>query len=55
MDWSDTAHWLPLAFLGAMGLAILIYAVMDGYDLGVGLLMLRADEADRDMTVSYTH
>ena len=52
MDWSNTAHWLPLAFLGAMGLAILIYAVMDGYDLGVGLLMLRANESDRDMMIA---
>lgn len=52
MDWSDTAYWLPLAFLGTMGLAILIYAVMDGYDLGVGLLMTDATESERDMMIA---
>ena len=52
MDWSNTAHWLPLAFLGAMGLSILIYAVMDGYDLGVGMLMIDAVESDRDMMIA---
>jgi cytochrome d ubiquinol oxidase subunit II len=31
---------LPLVFAGLMGLAILAYVVLDGYDLGVGMLML---------------
>jgi len=31
---------LPLIFAGLMGLAILAYVVLDGYDLGVGMLML---------------
>ncbi len=31
--------WLPLAFLALMGLSVLIYAVLDGYDLGVGILI----------------
>lgn len=30
---------LPLVFTGIMGLAILMYVVLDGYDLGVGMLM----------------
>lgn len=30
--------WLPLVFLGLMGLSALIYVVLDGFDLGVGLL-----------------
>ena len=28
---------LPLVFAGLMGLAILAYVVLDGYDLGVGM------------------
>ncbi len=52
MDWGNTEYWLPLAFLGAMGFSILIYAIMDGYDLGVGILMSNATEADRDMMIA---
>lgn len=33
------AYWLPVIFILLMGLAILIYAVLDGFDLGVGILM----------------
>ena len=33
------AHLLPLIFLAVMGLALLAYVVLDGYDLGVGLLL----------------
>ena len=32
-------NWLPLAFILLTGLAVLIYAVLDGYDLGVGILL----------------
>lgn len=35
----ETWSWLPLVFAGLIGLAILIYAILDGYDLGVGILM----------------
>lgn len=33
------AEWLPVVFVSLMGLAILIYAMLDGYDLGVGILL----------------
>jgi cytochrome d ubiquinol oxidase subunit II len=46
----DTA--LPVIFLVVMGLALLVYVVLDGYDLGVGMLMPRAGEADRDTMVA---
>lgn len=42
------ADWLPVVFAGLMGLSILIYVVLDGYDLGVGGLSLFATEAERD-------
>jgi cytochrome d ubiquinol oxidase subunit II len=46
----DTA--LPVIFLAVMGLALLVYVVLDGYDLGVGMLMPRAGEADRDTMIA---
>ncbi len=30
--------WLPVAFASLMGAAVLLYVVLDGYDLGVGIL-----------------
>ena len=45
----DPAQWLPLTFAALMGLSILIYVVLDGFDLGVGVLFpfAEADEKDR--------
>lgn len=33
------AENLPVIFVGLMGLAIFVYAILDGYDLGVGILL----------------
>jgi cytochrome d ubiquinol oxidase subunit II len=46
------AQWLPLAFAVLMGVSILAYVILDGYDLGVGLLMAGASRAERDVMVS---
>src|SRR5690606_26735585 len=35
----DPAFWLPLVFMGLMGFAILAYVLLDGFDLGVGILL----------------
>ncbi len=45
----DPGTWLPFAFAFLMGLSILIYVVLDGFDLGVGVLLplATADEKDR--------
>lgn len=51
-DWSQASVWLPLFFLGAMGFAMLSYVVLDGYDLGVGILLNRAVDADKDVMIS---
>ncbi|WP_370399981.1 cytochrome d ubiquinol oxidase subunit II [Sulfitobacter sp. JB4-11] len=48
----DPAVWLPWTFAALMGLSILIYVVLDGFDLGVGLLMPLADEAEKDRLVA---
>lgn len=51
-DLSTPAGWLPVAFLLVMGLAMLAYVVLDGYDLGVGLLMADAEPVERDRMVA---
>ena len=51
-DWSQASVWLPLFFLGAMGFAMLSYVVLDGYDLGVGILLNRASNSDKDVMIS---
>ena len=44
-------EFLPLLFMAVMGLALLAYVVLDGYDLGVGLLMPYATDDERDMMI----
>ena len=51
-DLSQPAGWMPIVFLGVMGLAMLAYVVLDGYDLGVGVLMRRASEDDKDAMIA---
>jgi len=46
----DTA--LPVIFLALMGVSMLVYVVSDGYDLGVGMLMHRATEAEKDVMIA---
>jgi cytochrome d ubiquinol oxidase subunit II len=48
------AYWLAIIFIGLMGLSVLVYAILDGYDLGVGILlpMGEADEAQRDTMIA---
>jgi cytochrome d ubiquinol oxidase subunit II len=43
---------LPLIFAGLLGLSILIYVVLDGFDLGVGLLFPFATPDQRDRMVA---
>jgi cytochrome d ubiquinol oxidase subunit II len=43
---------LPLVFAGLMGAAVLAYVVLDGYDLGVGMLMPAADAREQDLMVA---
>lgn len=47
-----TGGWVPLVFMALMGLAMLVYVVLDGYDLGVGILLRRADDAQKDAMVA---
>lgn len=43
---------LPLVFAILMGAAILAYVVLDGYDLGVGMLMPAATDEEQDVMVA---
>ena len=49
MNWDQA---LPVIFMGLMGLAMLAYVVLDGYDLGVGLLLPRASDAHKDSMIN---
>lgn len=46
------AQILPLVFMAVMGLALLVYVILDGYDLGVGILLPFADDDEKDIMVS---
>jgi cytochrome d ubiquinol oxidase subunit II len=43
---------LPLIFLLLMGLAILAYVILDGFDLGVGILLPAGQRDEQDLMVS---
>jgi cytochrome d ubiquinol oxidase subunit II len=43
---------LPLVFAILMGAAVLAYVVLDGYDLGVGMLMPAASAGEQDVMVA---
>ncbi len=45
-------QWLPFIFAGLMGASILIYVVLDGFDLGVGILFPFATPDQRDTMVA---
>ena len=49
MNWD---HALPVIFMALMGMAMLVYVILDGYDLGVGLLLPRADDQHKDVMVA---
>ncbi|MBN8494057.1 MAG: cytochrome d ubiquinol oxidase subunit II [Burkholderiales bacterium] len=49
IDWATA---LPVVFMALMGVSMLAYVVLDGYDLGVGLLLHRATPAQRDTMIA---
>ena len=44
--------WLPVVFLALMGISMLAYVVLDGYDLGVGILLRRVEDGEKDIMIS---
>ena len=49
---TDWPTLLPLIFAGLMGLSILIYVVLDGFDLGIGILFAVAEADDKDRMIN---
>lgn len=49
---ADATFLYPLIFAVLLGVAILMYALLDGFDLGVGLLFPFADPVERDRMVA---
>ncbi|HEX4853290.1 cytochrome d ubiquinol oxidase subunit II [Arenimonas sp.] len=43
---------LPVVFTALMALAMLLYVVLDGYDLGVGILLRGVPDADKDRMIA---
>ncbi len=46
------SEWLPLFFVFAMGLSLLIYVILDGYDLGIGILLPFAEDSEKDTMIA---
>ena len=51
-DLSQPAGWLPLVFLALMGFAMMADVILDGFDLGVGILLRRASDNDKDTMIA---
>ena len=49
MSWVEVQ---PVIFMALMGFSMLAYVVLDGYDLGVGLLLPRASDEQKDTMIA---
>lgn len=48
MEW-----YLPVIWAGVLAIAVAMYVVLDGFDLGVGILFpMTHDEAERDVMMN---
>ena len=49
----DIALWLPLAWAALLGTAVALYVILDGFDLGLGILFpVMPAEDDRDVMMN---
>jgi cytochrome d ubiquinol oxidase subunit II len=48
----EDGKWLAVVFLGLMGISMLAYVILDGYDLGVGILLNDAPDEQKDVMIS---
>lgn len=49
----DMAYWLPLAWVAVLGTAVALYVVLDGFDLGIGILFpVHPEETHRDQMMN---
>ena len=53
MNLTNPTVWLPLVFAFIMAISMLAYVILDGYDLGVGILLSKAKNmAQKDMMIA---
>ncbi|MDJ1304707.1 MAG: cytochrome d ubiquinol oxidase subunit II [Candidatus Midichloria sp.] len=52
MEFFSNSEILPIIFTFLMGLAIFVYVILDGYDLGVGIAMKYATPQERDIMMA---
>ena len=48
----SASYCLPIVFAGLLTLAMLIYVILDGYDLGIGMLLPRAARPDKNRMIA---
>jgi len=48
----DLDFIIPIIFIGIMGFVMLVYVVLDGYDLGVGILLPMGNEHEKDIMIA---
>ncbi len=50
---ADTAYWLPIVWAAILGTAVALYVLLDGFDLGIGILFpMSPKESDRDVMMN---
>ena len=45
-------QFLPIYFFVILGVAMLLYVILDGFDLGIGLLLPLAEDAEKDSMIA---
>jgi cytochrome d ubiquinol oxidase subunit II len=45
-------YWLPIIFFFLMGFSLFVYVILDGYDLGIGLLLPFAEDSEKDTMIA---
>jgi cytochrome bd ubiquinol oxidase subunit II len=49
----DVSYWLPLVWVAVLGVAVVLYVLLDGFDLGIGILFPASPEEEhRDMMMN---
>jgi len=53
MEFLNTIDFLPMTFAFLMGFSMLVYGLLDGYDLGVGMLSgFTKNKSERDVMIA---
>jgi cytochrome d ubiquinol oxidase subunit II len=53
MDMDALSYWLPLIWVAVLGVAVALYVLLDGFDLGIGILFPASpEESHRDQMMN---